>query len=449
MNLTINQEATLEEALSHVRSNGRRLVVVVDKNNKVVGVLSEGDIDRSYNRKSDLKKSVKTCMNKNFVSVKKGTRKEQVLKLLDASIRALPVLDEKNKFIDLIGAGYITEEKVKYSRARAPARISFSGGGTDFTEYFSKAKGSGLSCTLAKYSHAILFPREDKKINIYSNDFEQNVKCKDITYMVYDGTLDLIKAGINMMKPDFGFDLQIGCDFPPASGLGGSASLLASVVASFNEFGSKKLSRYEIAEFAYEAERIELEIAGGWQDQYSTVFGGFNFLEFRKENNTVLPIRLEDDRLNELQERMMLLPTGKRHQGQKIQNLNTKKNSRDLNFKATGERLQEIAELLKIAFLRGDYSIIGPLLTETWDLKRKTNPLATNQSLDKIFNTALSSGADGGRLLGTGGGGYFLFFVNPSKKYEFINKMKNEFPKLEPEQVIFDNQGVLSWVVKN
>ena len=221
MNLTINQEATLQEALSSIRDNGRHLVVVIDKTNKVVGVLSEGDIKRNYKQKSDLKKPVKTFMNRNFVSVKKGTKKEQILKLLDASIRALPVLDEKNKFVDLIGAGYITEEKVKFSRARAPARISFSGGGTDFTEYFSKAKGSGLSCTLAKYSHAILFPREDKKINIYSNDFEQKVNCKDIDHMAYDGTLDLIKAGINMMKPDFGFDLQIGCDFPPASGLGG------------------------------------------------------------------------------------------------------------------------------------------------------------------------------------------------------------------------------------
>ena len=93
MNLTINQEATLQEALSSIRDNGRHLVVVIDKTNKVVGVLSEGDIKRNYKQKSDLKKPVKTFMNRIFVSVKKGTKKEQILKLLDASIRALPVLD--------------------------------------------------------------------------------------------------------------------------------------------------------------------------------------------------------------------------------------------------------------------------------------------------------------------------------------------------------------------
>ena len=85
-----------------------------------------------------------------------------------------------------------------------------------------------------------------------------------------------------MIKPEFGFDIFIETDVRPGSGLGGSAAVSSSVLGAINYFQSRKLSKYEIAEIAFQAERIELGILGGWQDQYSTVFGGCNIMEFKK-----------------------------------------------------------------------------------------------------------------------------------------------------------------------
>jgi len=145
---------------------------------------------------------------------------------------------------------------------------------------------------------------------------------------------------------------------------------------------------------------------------------------------------------------MVLLPTGMRHAGQDIQSANIKNNSQNDEFKIVGERLLEIADLLKVAFLKGDFPIIGPLLTSTWELKKQSNTKSSNKTLDEIFELALNSGADGGRLLGTGGGGYFLFLINPAKRYDFFIKMAKKFPDLIPEPIIFDNKGVISWTVK-
>ena len=109
-----------------------------------------------------------------------------------------------------------------------------------------------------------------KKSYLSLEEFLNSEKC----------SLDLIKATIKVLNPSFGFDLYIQSDFPISSGLGGSAVVVSSIIGCFNEFRIDKWSSYEVAELAYEAERLNMGITGGWQDQYATVFGGFNYIEF-------------------------------------------------------------------------------------------------------------------------------------------------------------------------
>ena len=96
----------------------------------------------------------------------------------------------------------------------------------------------------------------------------------------YDGNLDLIKSCIKLLKPSFGFEIFVETDVKPGSGLGGSAAVSSAVIGAINYIQPYKLNKYQIAELAFQVERIELGVTGGWQDQYSTVFGGCNFMEY-------------------------------------------------------------------------------------------------------------------------------------------------------------------------
>ena len=409
---TVSENDDLRAAMFSIKKTGLQMAVVANSRNLIIGVISDGDIRKQLLIDENLNTPVATCMTKNFVYVREGCEREEVLKLLDKDIYKIPVLNAEGRLVDIVGSGYSLPELSISSRARTPARVSLSGGGTDFTKYFMDQGGAGLSCTIAKYSHAVLRKRSDKKIKIYSHDFKKNIEIESIEKIQYDGNLDLIKAGIKLLKPTFGFDLEIGCDFAPASGLGGSASLLASVIGCLNELREHKLDRYAIAEYAFEAERIELEIAGGWQDQYSTVFGGFNYLEFDRQHNVVMPLRLEPDSIRELEERFILCHTNQTHLGEVIQNDNHK--DIDLNKKQrdNSERLKRITTEIKRNLLRNKYDDFAKLLEETWAIKKESDPRVTNKELDKIHATALNAGALGGRLLGTGGGGYFLFYID-------------------------------------
>ncbi len=440
----IIDKSDLRAAMISIKSTGLNLAIVVNNYDHVVGVVSDGDIRKYLLKDGDLNAAVTTCMTKEFTHVKEGFKREDILKLLDRKIYRIPVLDSKGCLVDIVGSGCHFPDTTTIVRSRTPARVSLAGGGTDFTEYFMDQGGAGLSCTISKYSHAVLRKRTDQKIKIYSHDFRQHVELDSIDDIQYDGKLDLIKAGIKLLNPPFGFDLELGCDYPPASGLGGSASLLASVIGCFNEFREHRLDRYAIAEYAFEAERIELDIAGGWQDQYSTVFGGFNYLEFDRKHNVVMPLKLESNSIREIEERLVICHTGRSHLGTIIQKDNHKKSSK-LDSKQNSERLKEITIEMKNNLLRSKYDDFAILLNETWSIKKDNDPRVTNSELDKIYDTALSSGALGGRLLGTGGGGYFIFYVPPFTRYSVIESLKSL--GLQPEEVIIDQQGLRSWKV--
>tara|TARA_B100000795_G_C22776388_1_gene430202 strand:- start:293 stop:1651 length:1359 start_codon:yes stop_codon:yes gene_type:complete len=443
--ILISESSDLRSAMLSIKETGLGIALVVNNYDHIVGVVSDGDIRKQILINEDIHTPITSCMSKDFVYVNEGCQREDVLKLLDSRIRKIPVLNSKGRLVDIAGSGYRSENVNTISRARTPARVSLAGGGTDFTEYFMDHGGAGLSCTIAKYSHAVLRKRTDQKITIYSHDFRENVSIDNIQDIHYDGKLDLIKAGIKLLNPSFGFDIELGCDFPPSSGLGGSASLLASVIGCLNEFRENRLNRYAIAEYAFEAERIELDVSGGWQDQYSTVFGGFNFLEFDRKHNTVMPIRLENNIINEIEERLIICHTKQSHLGQVIQEDSSKKKTGDINKEQYAERLKNLTTEMRQNLLRAKFDEFALLLEETWSIKKSLNPLVTNPVLDEIHAIALSAGALAGRLLGTGGGGYFLFYVPPFSRYSVMEKLEKY--GLQPEAVRIDQQGLSSWIV--
>ena len=438
----INSNSSIKDAISRIETNDRGIVYVQNlKDKKIVASITESDIRKALLKGVKINEKLSKCLNKKFIYIDDKKNKEHVLKLLDQKLSIIPVLNKSKKLIDLIDRNYNTNHIIKkIIRARSPARISLAGGGTDITKYFFKKGGSSISFTINKYCNVSLIKRADKKIIINSMDFKKKIVCENIESLSYDGNLDLIKACIKLLNPDFGFEMTIESEMGPGSGLGGSAAVSSSVIGVLNHIQNKKLSRYEISELAFQAERIELGISGGWQDQYSTVFGGCNLMEFESNFNLVHNLTLPGNVLDELERRIVICDTGLPHKGEAMQ-INSDVSNKKRDY---GKKIKSLVFEIKSQLIRGKSNYLGELIQKTWELKKKLNKNMTNSKIvkleKKLYKSKLASGC---RLLGTGGGGHMLFFVKPQNWASFLNEI--EKLKINYFLVKFDNSGLQVW----
>lgn len=445
--LTIGESQPIEAALRYLNANKLGIVFALDRDEKVVGAVTDGDIRRFLLVEDDIKQPISRCINRKFVSARAGSPREQILKLLDHRIHVVPVLDAEGRLADVYSRQRfdLEEEQEVFSRARAPARISFGGGGTDLTNYFFEHGGIVINATIALYAHATLRRRSDRRVKIYSHDFRKGVEAESARALALNGDLDLIKSAILLIDPNFGFDLEVGADFPVGSGLGGSAVVSTAIIGCFNEFRSDRWDRHQIAEMAFQSERLMLNIPGGWQDQYATVFGGFNLMEFSSDHNDIQPLRLEPMVLRELEASMVLTFTGRTHDSGAVHK-DQKMRLGSGSSAAAAERQKEITREMKKYLLRGRLLECGRLLHEAWLAKRVFSSAISNGDFDRIYDLALENKAVGGKLLGAGGGGYFLFYVAPFHRYQLCTAMERE--GYQCQRIAFDQEGLVSWKMR-
>ena len=324
--------------------------------------------------------------------------------------------------------------------------MSFGGGGSDLTHYFVDNGGMVISATITKYAHATLRRRSDSSIRIYSHDLGQTIECANSSGLEFDGNLDLIKSVVRLINPQDGFDLEVATDFPVGSGLGGSASLAVAIIGCFNEFRSDSWDRHQVSEMAFQSERLYLSLAGGWQDQYAAAFGGFNYMEFSAEENLIVPLRLEARILREIEACTILCYTGKNHNSGLIHGDQKRQMQTSTSAQKAVRRQKEITIEMKRHLLRGNVYAYGALLHEAWRAKREMSSLISDSEIDKIYDHAMAHGALGGKVLGAGGGGYFMFFVPPFKRYQVCQALK-EFG-YESERITLDHEGLVSWKMR-
>ncbi|MGE3708417.1 MAG: CBS domain-containing protein [Hyphomicrobiaceae bacterium] len=442
---TVGESQPIEEALHRLNANKLRILFACDLDQCITGSVTDGDIRRFLLKTRDIKLPVSHCMNRRFVSAKVGTPRENILKLLDHRIHSVPVLDSAGRLADVYTRErfQLEEEREVYSRSRSPARISFGGGGTDLTHYFDENGGVVINTTVQLFAHASLRRRPNKGVRIYSHDFRDAVNAASVQDLAFDGRLDLLKAVVRLIDPGFGFDLEVAADFPVGSGLGGSAAVTSAVIGCFNESRADRWDRHEIAEMAFQSERLLLNIPGGWQDQYATVFGGFNFMEFTSDHNEVVPLRLETRTLRELEESLVLVFTGKLHDSGAVHRDQRQSMAESRDIKQLAERQKDITREMKKLLLRGRLLDYGCLLDEAWQVKRQFSSAISNGEIDKIYDFAAVNHAIGGKLLGAGGGGYFLFYTRPFHRYHFETAMEGAGYRCQ--RISFDETGLQSW----
>ena len=444
----IADSASLREALQRIECNHHGIVLTYDNAGAVNGLATDGDIRRKLLKGSTLDEPIGSCINREFVWESPETSRESLIKKLDHRIRSIPILDKDRRLVGVVSRDHLPVqlEEAVYARSRSPVRISFGGGGSDLTHYFSEISGAVINTTVSLYSHATLKVRNDSKVVVTSRDLGQKLEAENLSIALkQEGRFGLLQSILLAIRPEFGFELYLHSDFPMNSGLGGSAVVSSAVLGCFNQFRRDKWDLHELAELAYQAERLHLGIAGGWQDQYATVFGGFNFMEFRMDQNIVHPLRIHSDTLLELEESLILCDTGTTHESGDIH----EDQRREMQHEDVRQLVRSNVELsyrMRNLLLRGRLLDFGYALDEAWQIKRHLSTKISNTRLDFIYQGAIQNGALGGKLLGAGGGGFFLFYVPPFYKHGLMDHLEVCGLKVQPFR--FEKDGLRAWTVR-
>jgi len=338
-------------------------------------------------------------------------------------------------------------------RSVAPLRFGLAGGGTDVSPYSDLHGGAILNATISMYARTTIEPLENKKIIIHAMDKEEVYEFESTEQLPINGKLDLLKGVYNRVVKDFNknqplsFRLSTYVDAPAGSGLGSSSTLTVSILGAFCEWLKLPLGEYDIAKLAYDIERNDLGYAGGKQDQYAATFGGFNFMEFYENDKVIVnPLRIKDKFISELEHDLVLYYTKTSRVSAEIieaqsQNVKDKKSS---SIDAM-HHLKEQALMMKEALLVGNIEDIGRILDYGWQFKKKMAVGISNSDIDTIYETALKSGATGGKISGAGGGGFMLCFAPVNKRYEVIKALNKLGGQTMPYR--FVKHGLKTWKI--
>ncbi len=336
-------------------------------------------------------------------------------------------------------------------RSKAPLRLGLAGGGTDVSPYSDLYGGGILNATINLYAYATIEPTNDGKISFETADgsnrktFDTNSEIKpEGIFDIHVGIYNKIRREYN--NKELSFKLITSIDAPQQSGLGTSSTLAVAILGAFVEWLKLPLGEYDIAQMAYEIERIDLGMAGGKQDQYSATFGGINFMEFYKDKVIVNPLRIKESYLDELAHNLVLYYTDtSRLSSQIIQKQQQNVKDEDKNAIEAMHQLKNQAVMMKEALLKGNLDEIGKILDFGWKFKKQMASGITNPSLDKIYDCALENGATGGKISGAGGGGYMFFYCPNNTRYQVIESLKKFGGYTERYE--FTNQGLVTWTL--
>lgn len=202
--------------------------------------------------------------------------------------------------------------------------------------------------------------------------------------------------------------------------------MVVSILKAFVEWYSLPLGDYEIARLAYEIERKDLQLSGGKQDQYAAAFGGFNYMEFLKDDMVIVnPLKVKRWILDELEASIVLYFTGRSRSSAAIID-EQKKNTSSGNTKSIEamHRIKQGAVDMKLAVLKGDMKEFARILGQGWEDKKKMVGAITNPVIEEAFAVATEAGALAGKVSGAGGGGFIMFFVEPTKKKAVTEALK-------------------------
>lgn len=298
---------------------------------------------------------------------------------------------------------------------RAPFRMSFFGGGTDYPPFFKEHGGSVLSTTFDKYAYVTV--RHLPGFFDYKTQVSYSkIECvKHVSELEHPLVREAMKY-LDMHRLHIAYD----ADLPARSGLGSSSAFAAALLSAFHALKGQYRSPEQLAKECIHVERTLCREDGGWQDQIASCYGGFNRINFKENSFDITPVIISKEKKQQLNDSLMLFFTGFTRLSSEIAKE---------QVKASKSKEQELLEMLTLVDAaekvlvekHSDLCDFGRLLDETWRLKRGVTDKVSTSELDAIYAKAMEAGAVGGKLLGAGGGGFFVFYV-PQEHQENVRK---------------------------
>lgn len=335
-------------------------------------------------------------------------------------------------------------------RSKAPLRIGLAGGGTDVSPYSDLYGGAILNATIDLYAYASLEPLNDGTIEFCIDGTEKSIKVSSQQQLELIEGFELFIGVYNRIVKQFNtqplsFRLTSYIEAPQGSGLGTSSTIVVSLIGAFVEWLNLPLGKYDIAHLAYEIERVDLNMSGGKQDQYAATFGGINFMEFLANDKVIVnPLQLKDEILYELEFNLLLYFTATQRLSATIINEQVK-NVKDKNEKSVEamHNLKEQAQQMKDSLLRGELNKIGEILHFGWTNKKLMAHSISNELIDNVYTTAITTGATGGKISGAGGGGFMFFYCPAVTKIKVARAIENLGGRVQSFK--FTKQGLTTW----
>ncbi len=293
---------------------------------------------------------------------------------------------------------------------KTPFRMSFFGGGTDMEEFFREHGGAVLSTTFDKYCYVNV--RHLPRFFDYSTELSYS-KTERVTN-VEDIQHPAIRNAMKMLDMHE-IRLTYEADLPARSGLGTSSSFAVGMLNAFYALKGKYADKKKLSDEAIYLERVLCNEAGGWQDQIAAAYGGFNRINFNADGYEVLPLIISPERKKQLNDNLMMFFTGFTRFSSEVQLANAAtKVDKTAQLKEMLSLVDEAEQVL--VNKNADLNEFGRLLDHTWKLKRQTGAAVSTNSIDGLYEKGIQAGALGGKLLGAGGGGFLVFYVEPERQ---------------------------------
>lgn len=324
--------------------------------------------------------------------------------------------------------------------SKTPIRISFFGGGTDYPDYYRKHSGEALSTSIDKYIYITVKKMESISDFKYKINYSKLEACNSVDEIQHP----VVKACIKFLEIEDSIEIHVISDLPAKSGTGSSSSFTVGLLNALHCLKDRAVSKERLAKEAIHIEQVILNERVGVQDQLAAAYGGLNHLTFREDDKlNVDKIILKKEIIDSLDNNLLMFYTGvSRFAHQVLEEQIEKTKNQTIN-----KDLDEIKKMVQtgINYLSNNKLFeFGELLDHAWKVKKMLSNSITSTFLDEIYDKAINAGAIGGKLLGAGGGGFFVFYVEDSQKSE-VRKSLSEYKEVkfnfesDGSRIIFNN----------
>ena len=314
--------------------------------------------------------------------------------------------------------------------SKTPFRISFFGGGTDFPDYYNKFGGKVIGGSIDKYCYISIRDLPPFFRHKYRFVWSKIENLNSISKTSHPA----LKAIFEHYKVNTGMEIHYDGDLPSRSGIGSSSSFTIGLLNCLNFYLNKRKSKKQLAEQGIYLEQKILKEQVGSQDQVWSAYGGFNIINFNKKNITVKKNILTREKINKLEEKLVLIFTGKTRIANNIEKKKIKNIKNKLEYY---HKIKTYVDKCEKILKKGQLDDFGNLLDEYWFLKKKLSKGVSNPQIDELYSEAKKCGSLGGKILGAGGGGFLMFYGSKSVQI----KLKKKFKKLTFLKFKFENEG--------